>query len=152
MKTSALYLPFFLLFASTAQAQDAAACPQLAASTGLSWEYRGGNGSDFCRALREDGSEAFGMYISQEPTFSPKRGNREEVGAIGGKEIQWYRAELAGQPGVEARETLLELDDGRTAHVWLQAASGEQLQNAFQMTQSLDFSPRRTNDTTAAGQ
>ncbi len=152
MKTTVLYLPFFLLFASTAQAQDAAACPQLAASTGLSWEYRGGNGSDFCRALREDGSEAFGMYITQEPTFTPERGNREEADTIGKKQIHWYRAELAGQPGVEARETLIELDDGRTAHVWLQAASVEKLQNAFQMTRSLDFSPRRTNGTIAAGQ
>ncbi|HEU4772902.1 MAG TPA: hypothetical protein VFS82_00050 [Lysobacter sp.] len=152
MKKSALCLPFLLLFATGTQAQDADACPQLTNSAGLSWEYRGGSGSDFCRALREDGSEAFGMYISKEPAFTPKRGNREEVDTIDGQEVQWYRAELAGQPGIEARETLIKLDDGRTAHVWLQAASGEQLQNAFQMTRGLDFSPPRTNATIAAGQ
>lgn len=143
MIKTAFLLPL-LLVAGGVHAQEANACPQLEASTGLSWEYRGGDGADFCRALRADGSEAFGMYISKKPTFSPKRSDREESGAIGGQQVQWYRAELAGQPGVEARETLVKLHDGRTAHVWMQAGSQDQLQQTFQVTRGIDFSTRHT--------
>ncbi len=143
MNKTAFILPL-LLVAGGVHGQEAAACPQLDASSGLNWEYRGGNGADFCRALRADGSEAFGMYISKAPTFSPKRNNREENDTMGGREVQWYRAELAGQPDVEARETLVKLADGRSAHVWLQAASEDQLQEAFQVTRRIDFSSRHT--------
>lgn len=143
MNKTAFLLPL-LLAAGGVQAQEANACPQLDASSGLSWDYRGGDGADFCRALRADGSEAFGMYISKQPTFSPKRGNREESGTMGGRDVQWYRAELAGQPGIEARETLLTLDDGRSAHVWMQAASQDQLQQTFELTRDIDFSTRHT--------
>lgn len=150
MNKTAFLLPL-LLVAGGAHAQDAAACPQLDASSGLSWEYSGSNGADFCRALRADGSEAFGMYISKEPTFSPKRGNREESDTMGGREVQWYRAELAGQPGIEARETLVKLDDGRSAHVWMQAGSEGQLQEAFEVTRRIDLSSRHAT-TAIAGQ
>lgn len=150
MNKTAFFLPL-LLAAGGAQAQDATACPQLEASTGLSWEYRGSGGADFCRALRSDGSEAFGMYISAKPTFSPKRSNREENDTMGGHEVQWYRAELVGQPGIEARETLIKLTDGRTAHVWMQAGSIDQLEAAFQVTRRIDFSSRHT-ETAIAGQ
>ncbi|MGY1425360.1 hypothetical protein [Lysobacter sp. A289] len=141
-----------LLFAAgAAQAQDPGSCPQLPGDTDLTWEHRGMGESDFCRALRSDGSEAFGMYISNEAAFDPKRGNREEADVINGQEIRWYRAELVGQPDVEARETLVELNDGRTAHIWLQAGPGEQLDKMFQLARGLDFSSRPI-DTIAAEQ
>ena len=143
MNKTAFLLPL-LLVAGGGHAQQASGCPQLDPSTGLTWEYRGGDGADFCRALRADGSEAFGMYISKKPTFSPQRSNRVENGSIGGRDVQWYRAELAGQPGIEARETLLKLDDGRSAHVWTQAPSQDQLQQAFELTRDIDFSTRHT--------
>ncbi|MGY0558306.1 MULTISPECIES: hypothetical protein [unclassified Lysobacter] len=91
------------------------------------------------------------MYISNDAAFDPKRRNREEVDVINGQEIHWYRAELVGQPDVEARETLVELNDGRSAHIWLQAGPGEQLDKMFQLTRALDFSPRPI-DTIAAEQ
>lgn len=143
MNKTAFLLPL-LLAAGGAQAQDASACPQLDASTGLSWEYRGGNGADFCRALRTDGSEAFGMYISQQPNFAPDRSNRKESGTIGGSEVQWYRAELAGQPDIQARETVVKLEDGRSAHVWMHARSATELQEAFQVTRGIDLSSRHS--------
>lgn len=148
MNKTAFLLPL-LLAATGAHAQDAAACPQLDASTGLTWEYRGGSGVDFCRALRADGSEAFGMYISSKPTFSPNRSNREESDTIGGRKVQWYRAELAGQPGVQARETLVKLDDGRSAHVWMQSDSESELQDAFNVTRRIDFSSRHATKAVA---
>lgn len=127
--------------AAPAQAQDAQGCPQLPADTDLFWQHRATGDADFCRALRLDGSEAFGLYISPEPSFDPKRSNREETGVIDGREIHWYRSELAGKPDVQARETLVELRDGRVAHVWLQADSATQLQQLFQLTRALDFNP-----------
>lgn len=139
MNKTALCVPMLLLAAATAQAQDAGMCPQLPAETGLIWEHRASGNSDFCRALREDGSEAFGLYIAAESPFEPKRGNREEEGRIDGRSVQWYRAEIATKPNIEAREALVELDDGRVAHIWLQAGSGEQLTRAFQLTESLRF-------------
>jgi hypothetical protein len=106
--------------------------------------------ADFCRALRSDGSEAFGLYIAADSPFEPKRGNREEAGVIDGREIHWYRAELAAQPNITARETLIELDDGRVAHVWLQANSADQLSTVMRVTRDLRFNPDRL-DTQVAG-
>jgi hypothetical protein len=125
----------------TARAQDAGACPQLPVDAGLTWEHRASGDADFCRALRSDGSEAFGLYISPKPNFEPVRADREERGQIDGQQVYWYRAEIAAKPGVEARETLLQLRDGRAAHVWLQADSAAQLNSAFQLAQGLHFGP-----------
>lgn len=144
MNKKAFCLPFLLLAASVAQAQDVPGCPQLPADTGLIWEHRGTADADFCRALRADGSEAFGLYISAEASFDPKRDNREENDLVDGRPVQWYRAELVTKPDIEARETLIQLDDGRVAHLWLQARSGEQLDKAFELTRQLRFgSPRQ---------
>ncbi len=153
MNKTAFCMPILLLagVAAQAQAQDAGACPQLPADAGLTWEHRGSGQSDFCRALRSDGSEAFGLYISRESPFEPKRGNREEQGSVDGKSIQWYRAEIATQPDIEARETLVALNDGRTAHIWLQAMSGEQLARAFKLAEGLRFG-RPRGEQVAAGQ
>jgi hypothetical protein len=124
-----------------ANAQDAGACPQLPANTGLTWEHRASGDADFCRALRSDGSEAFGLYISPKPNFEPVRSDRKERGEIDGRQIYWYRAEIAAAPGIEARETLLTLPDGRAVHIWLQAPSREQLDAGFQLAQALHFAP-----------
>jgi len=132
---------FLLCTQGVARAQDVGACPQLPANTGLTWEHRASGDADFCRALRSDGSEAFGVYISPKPTFEPARADREERGQIDGQQVYWYRAEIATKPGVQARETLLALPDGRAAHVWLQAASREQLDAGFQLARSLHFGP-----------
>ena len=70
-----------------AHAQDASACPQLPANTGLTWEHRASGDADFCRALRSDGSEAFGLYISPKPNFEPVRSDRKERGEIDGQQV-----------------------------------------------------------------
>lgn len=132
-----------LLYAGSAQAQDQDGCPQLPPSSQLTWEHKANAGSDFCRALRNDGSEAFGMYISNKSPFTPKRGDRAEAGSIDGKSVFWYRGELAGKPDVQVRETLLELGDGRIAHIWLQAASPDKLGEVLGLTQGLRFPSAR---------
>ena len=144
MKLTALCLPVLLVAATGVHAQQSTpGCPQLPAGSGLSWEHRATGNSDFCRALREDGSEAFGLYIADESPFEPRRRNREETGRVGGFQVQWYRAEIATHPDVAARETLIKLPDGRMAHLWLQAPTGEQLQRAFALTSALRFGADR---------
>jgi len=135
--------------ASAAKAQQSPACPQLPGDAGLTWEYRG-SGGDLCRALRADGSEVFGLVISAKPTFEPQRSDRAERSQVDGREVTWYRAELAAKPGVQARETLIALPDGRSAHLWLQADDGDKLASDFRMLQGLHFTP--TGPQVAAGQ
>lgn len=135
-----------LALAGVAQAQVAAppdACPQLPANSGLAWQHKASPKADFCRAIRADGSEAFGLYISADSPFKPKRSDRQEQASIDGREVYWYRTELANQPNVQARETLVELGNGRMAHMWIQAGSPEQLSQAMQQTQALRFPQTR---------
>ena len=135
-------LSLLLPLAGTAAAQDSGACPYLAAETGLTWEHRGTADSDFCRALRQDGSEAFGLTIAKDAPFKPKGGNRAERVMIDGREVTWYRTEIAGTD-VQARETVLELPDGRVAYMWVQAASPEQLNQVLHQAESMRFGSTR---------
>jgi hypothetical protein len=132
-----------LLAAGAARAQDAAAagnCPQLPADAGLTWEARSSAAGEFCRALFADGSEAFGLYITPEATFDPVRRNRAERGySIDGHEVAWYRAQIASKPGVQARETTVELADGRHAHIWLQSPSQAQLDGTLKLVGGIHF-------------
>jgi hypothetical protein len=141
--TLSLCVPL-LLAAGAARAQDAAApagnCPQLPPNAGLAWEAQSSAAGDFCRALFEDGSEAFGLYITPERNFDPVRRNRAERGyTIDGHEVTWYRAEIASKPGVEARETNIELADGRYVHIWLQSPSPTELAARLQLVGRLHF-------------
>ena len=136
-------LPLLLLpLAGTAAAQDVGACPYLSAETGLTWEHRGSPDSDFCRALRADGTEAFGMTIAKDAPFKPKGANKAERVSIDGREVTWYRTEIAGTR-IQARETVVKLPDGRVAYMWMQAGSPEQLGQVLQQTQSLKFGATR---------
>jgi hypothetical protein len=135
-------LPLLLPLAGIAAAQDTGACPYLAAETGLTWEHRGTGNSDFCRALREDGSEAFGLTIAKDAPFKPKGGNRAERVNIDGREVTWYRTEIAGTQ-IQARETVVQLPDGRVAYIWVQARTPDQLNQALQQTQSMKFGATR---------
>ncbi|MFC0677456.1 hypothetical protein ACFFGH_06270 [Lysobacter korlensis] len=135
-------LPILLALAAGAQAQSspgAVACPQLPADSGLAWQHKATATSDFCRALRADGSEAFGLFIANESPFRPRRRDQAEEASIDGRQVQWYRSELAAQPGIQARETLIELPGGRVAHVWVQAKSEQQLNEALAQTTNLRF-------------
>ena len=128
--------------AANADAQAQGNCPELPADSGLAWEAKSTGDADFCRALRADGSEAFGLYISRKATFEPKRGNRAEAGVIDGQGMYWYKGELALKPNVEVRETLVELADGRLAHIWLQAEA-PQLPGAISQAQAIRFPSTR---------
>lgn len=152
MKISALIVSASFLLAASAQAQESTGCPRLPADAGLTWEHRGTGNADFCRALNPDGSEAFGVYIASESPFEPNRRNREEVGTVDGRDIHWYRAEVATRPDIKARETLIELDDGRVAHIWMQADSTATMFRLFQVTSGLRFGASRLDTQMAAGE
>lgn len=142
------WLGLLFVLCASAKAQEAEApaqghCPMLPASTGLHWEYRGTADSDFCRALRADGSEAFGMYIAAKSPFEPRRADRAEQITIDGKQVYWYRSQIAGQPDVQARETLVEVGNGKLAHIWLQAQSQDQLKEVLGQTEGLQFPSSR---------
>lgn len=124
---------------ASVHAQSVDPCPALPADSGLTWEYRVTGGMQFCRALRADGTEAFGLFISAESPFKPSRSNRAEASQIDGRPVQWYRSEIAGNPEVRARETLLDLPDGRVAHVWIQARSDAELGDTLTQTRALRF-------------
>lgn len=142
MNKTAFFLPLLLALAGGAQAQTDpnAVCPQLAANSGLAWQHKATKTMDFCTAMRSDGTEAFGLYIANESAFKPNRSNREERATIDGRETYWYRSEIAAKPDIQARETLLELADGRIAHIWIQA-SDAQLGEAQQQAQAMRFQP-----------
>lgn len=143
MKKTAHSLLLALALAGGAQAQAQpevnGVCPQLAADSGLTWQHKASAKTDFCRALRSDGSEAFGLYIASESAFKPSRSNREERASIDGHEVDWYRSEIASKPDIQARETVLKLVDGRVAHIWIQATTPEQLGEALQQAQAMRF-------------
>lgn len=142
MKSTA-WLLLALPLAGLSQAHAAGGCPHLPADTGLVWEHRAAGDADFCRALRADGSEAFGLYIAKKVPFKPRGGDRAESGRIDGRPIDWYRSEVAGRPNVQTRETLVELPDGRVAHIWLQAASDTGLRDSIGLAQSIQFDATR---------
>lgn len=126
------------------QAQAAAGtCPQLPADSGLTWEFKSAASTQFCRALRADGSEAFGLYIAKDSPFKPGRANRAEEATIDGRATHWYRSEIAGKPDVQARETLVSLPDGRVAYLWIQAQSEQDLAEAITRANSLRFGDAR---------
>ena len=128
-----------LLFSGMAKAQASSPCPQLPASAGLDWEFSTGPDFVFCRALRADDSQAFGVYLGKDSPFEPKRKNRTETGTIDGQPVYWYRTEVATRANVEMRETLVELDNDRIAHIWFQANTSEQLADTFRQVQQLSF-------------
>jgi hypothetical protein len=129
-----------LLAAGAAQAQAADGCPQLPAGSGLSWKAMSGDDFLFCKAIRDsDASEVFAVTIAKDSPFEPKRVDRAEQATIDGHEAYWYRGEIASAPDAQVRETLIELGDGRVAHISLRAASQGELADALKEAESLHF-------------
>ncbi|WP_407908891.1 hypothetical protein [Lysobacter claricitrinus] len=140
VKTIRATIGFTLLaMGGYAHAQATTTCPTLPADSGLTWETKTAGGTQFCRAMRADGSEAFGLYLAAQTPFKPNRGDRAEEVKIDGRDTYWYRSELAGQPDVQARETAISLADGRVAYLWIQAKSNDDLAKAIAQSSTLRF-------------
>lgn len=129
------------LFAvASAQAQPGAGCPALPDDTALDWQQRGNEAFLICSAVDAQGSEVFGLSLSADSAFQPRRADRQERGVVAGRDIRWYRAEVGAQPDVLVRETLVELDRDRVAHIWMRARSTDDLQRTMRLVERLDFS------------
>ncbi len=131
-----------LLAAGTAQAQSAGECPLLPIDSNLTWQKLNGPDFTFCKAIRStDSAEIFAVTITKDSPFQPRRSDRAEKTVIDGHEGHWYRGEIASAPDMEVRETLVELDDGRVAHISMRATSEDELANAQKRAESLRFGP-----------
>ncbi len=91
-----------------------------------------------CRAiLNESGTEAFAMTISNDTPFRPKRSLRAETGVLDGREVQWYRGDVANEPTAQIRETLIELENDRIVHIFMRAPDAETLAARLKMAEAL---------------
>ena len=129
------------LCAGAASAQDTLAdCPEFPAEAAETtrWEAMRVPGMLVCRAIqRDNGDEAFALTISRESPFRPRRGDRAEVGTLGGKEVQWYRGEVPNEPNVLIRETLIRIAEERVVHVYMRTTDPQVLAARQQIVLSL---------------
>lgn len=114
-------------------------CPELPAGSGLDWDAAEHTDFVYCKAMRADGSQAFAVMLRAESSFRGERHLREESAVIDGHKVRWYRGEVAMQPGVQVRETLLELGRRNTAHIVVRATSEEQLAHSLRLAEGLRF-------------
>lgn len=138
MNTGKILLALTLsLLTSVLQAQ--AACPRLDANTSIHWEEKQVPDLTFCRALDASGNELFSLSLAHDYPFKPSRSQRAESAVINGRSTYWYRTEIATRPGVEARETLVKLNDGRVAYFNVQANTIDALPPVFDIISRLSF-------------
>jgi hypothetical protein len=129
-----------LLLAGGALAQPVGGCPMLPADSGVHWDKLDGPGFTYCKAIRtDDESQAFAVMIGRDSPFKPRRGNRAEATTINGREVAWYRSEIAADPDAIVREALVELGRNHVAHITLRAESEEQKLAAMRQVEMLRF-------------
>lgn len=145
MKATTVLATAMLLAAGSVHAQSGIDCPTLPAGSALAWEKLDGAGYTFCRAIRDsDGQQVLAVMITSEAPFRPRRGNRTSEAWIDGAENWWYRSEVS-MPGVEVRETLVELDRKHVAHISLRGGSEQDLSQAMSLAESLRFDDVRVS-------
>lgn len=129
------------LFASTASAQSAPACPMLppAASTDLHWVALQTDSALLCRAMDTAGQEAFAITVARKSPFRPNGSLREESGQMQGQKLWWYRSEIAGRPEDLVRETLVKIGSDRLVHIFIRTKDKATLSRYQQIAQSLEF-------------
>ena len=124
-------------------AQVPGTCPELPASSGLSWESSAGEDFLYCKAISAaDGHQAFSVMLRAESPFRERFGLREEKGVIDGHKVRWYRGRLANEDAI-VRETLIELDDDLTAHIMLRVETEQQLADSLRLAETLRFGDSR---------
>ena len=133
-------LTLFLAWSGTVSAQSASNCPTLPVNSGLSWQEIQNDSLLFCRAVRNDGSDAFALTFTRKPTFDPDRRNIADVSTFGGQGLQWYRSTLAGAPNLQVREALVKMNDGSSLQMVVRAGDDAGLQRAFSEISTLKIS------------
>lgn len=136
-------LPFVLsaaLFASTAHAQSAPACPTLPSdAANLQWTTLRTDSALLCRAMDANGQEAFAVTVARKSPFKPNGSLREESGQMQGQKLWWYRTEIAGRPDELVRETLVKLSADRLVHVFIRTSDKDTMGRYQRVVQGLQF-------------
>ncbi len=136
-------LPFVLsaaLFASTASAQSAPACPTLPSdAANLRWTSLQTDSALLCRAMDVSGQEAFAVTVARKSPFKPTGNLREESGEMQGQKLWWYRTEIAGRPDELVRETLVKLGADRVVHVFIRTSDKDTMGRYQRVVQGLQF-------------
>lgn len=129
------------LFASTASAQSAPACPTLPseAATDLRWTTLQTDSALLCRAMDTAGQEAFAVTVARKSPFRPNSSLREESGQMQGQNLWWYRTEIAGRPNELVRETLVKLGADRVVHVFIRTTDKDIMGRYQRIVQRLQF-------------
>ncbi|HET6395345.1 MAG TPA: hypothetical protein VFF91_00720 [Pseudoxanthomonas sp.] len=127
----------FILAALPLAASAQQACPDLPPGAGLHWEQQAGAGFRVCRAVDAGGRQVFGVMLTREPTVQLQRRNREEEAVIAGREVHWYRPDIAVDTGLEKRITVVELEEDRYAQIWVDAPDATQLRQAMALAEGI---------------
>lgn len=120
-------------------------CPAFSVqeSTTLHWEPVRAPGMLFCRAVRNDGSEAFALTFSRESPFNPRGSDRAEVGNFRGEGVQWYRSTVATDPNALIREALIDFGNGHVLHISMRANDPQTLARQQRDVLALPFARQR---------
>ena len=140
MKIAGLMGLFFFWMPHESTAQDV--CPVLPPASGFVWTHSKGPDFDVCRASVL-GSEdlAFGIYLGNHPSFRPERHDRVGKSKVAGRRVSWYRSENDAAGEEFSRQTLVVLHrrTGYVAHVWVNAASEQELADRLSILQRIAF-------------
>jgi hypothetical protein len=138
MKTKTLVLCLALPGLPVLAVAQSASCPALPEGSGLHWESTAGDGFDVCRAVDDNGRQLLGMLFSQKkPGVELARNQRQEEDSVGRYTTRWYRPRIADAEVPEKRITVLELEDGRYAQVWIDADSSQSLQRNLALARAI---------------
>ncbi len=128
------------LFASTASAQSAPACPTLPSdAANLQWTTLRTDSALLCRAMDANGQEAFAVTVARKSPFKPTGSLREESGQMQGQKLWWYRTEIAGRPDELVRETLVKLSADRLVHVFIRTSDKDTMGRYQRVVHGLQF-------------
>jgi len=110
------------------------ACPTLPSGRNLHWESQQGPDFQVCRALDGQGEQVLGlMFTRKKPNVQLSRNQRREEGWVGSHPVYWYQPPIAEGGAAQKRITVLELEDGRYAQVWVEGRDPSEIQARLQL-------------------
>ncbi len=109
----------------------------------LRWEPIRAPGMLFCRAVRNDGSEAFALTFSRESPFNPRGTDRAEVGFLKNQPVQWYRGDVATDPDALIREALIDFGGDHVLHISMRADDMPTLARQQRLVMTLPYPQQR---------
>ena len=129
-----------LIQAASGVAQAADNCPSLPPEAGMTWTYQQGPDFGVCYAVdAATHKDAFGLYLGFAPSFHPDPAKPFTEGVVGGHPVKWYRHAQGSDSAKLSQEALVNLDRGAIAHVWVVAASEQEMAQRLSVLSRLQF-------------